>query len=64
MATQDINLQLLGLFLPEGILDHFDITDFQQESSGQVSIWKKRRKYLKNLLTMNKSECFYVIQAC
>ncbi len=33
----DINSQLLELILPSGILNHFVITDFKQESSGQAA---------------------------
>ena len=38
---QDINTQLLELMLPTGILDHFVITDFKQESSGQAAYTKE-----------------------
>ena len=34
--SPDINTQLLELFLPEGILDHFIITNFEQSVSGQA----------------------------
>lgn len=43
---QDINTQLLELILPEGILDHFVITDFKQESSGQLAYTKKLTIFL------------------
>ncbi len=46
MAVQDINTQLLELILPEGILDHFVITDFKQELSGQVAYTKKLTIFL------------------
>ncbi|WP_052343433.1 ISAon1 family transposase N-terminal region protein [Saccharicrinis fermentans] len=42
----DINTQLLELILPEGILDHFVITDLHQESSGQQAYTKKLTIYL------------------
>lgn len=33
--TKDLNQQLIELILPEGILKHFDITDFKQDASDQ-----------------------------
>ncbi len=41
MYSQDINAQLLELILPAGILEHFTITDFHQEASGQNLYTKK-----------------------
>ncbi len=41
MSSQNLNTQLLELFLPQGILDHFTITDFKQEKSGQNLYTKK-----------------------
>jgi len=48
IAVQDINTQLLELILPEGILDHFEITDFKQELSGQVAYTKKLTIFLED----------------
>ena len=46
MTKHDINQQLLELFLPEGILDHFAVTDFSQEPSGQEVYTKKLTIFL------------------
>ncbi len=46
MSSQDLNAQLLELFLPQGILDHFTLTDFKQEKSGQDLYTKKLTIYL------------------
>jgi hypothetical protein len=46
MTMQDINQQLLELFLPEGILEHFVVTDFIQEPSGQEVYTKKLTIFL------------------
>ena len=34
-SPKDLNQQLIELILPEGILNHFEITDFTQEASDQ-----------------------------
>ncbi len=41
MYSQDINTQLPELILSSGILEHFTITDFHQEASGQNVYTKK-----------------------
>ncbi|MDB4334776.1 hypothetical protein OAA06_00310 [bacterium] len=46
LQSENINAQLLELFLPEGILDHFIVTDFTQESSGQDLYTKSLTIYL------------------
>lgn len=46
MTRHDINQQLLELFLPEGILNHFVVTDFMQEASGQEVYTKKLTIFL------------------
>ncbi len=46
MTRQDINQQLLELFLPEGILNHFLVMDFKQEPSGQEVYTKKLTIFL------------------
>lgn len=46
LQSENINAQLLELFLPEGILDYFEITDFTQESSGQNLYTKRLTIYL------------------
>ena len=50
--VQDINSQLLELFLPEGILDHFIITNFKQVTSGQDLYTKKLTIYLEEKLAV------------
>jgi len=45
-AVQDINSQLLELILPSGILNHFVITNFKQESSGQAAYTQKLTIFL------------------
>ena len=44
--SDNINTQLLDLFLPEGILEYFNITDFTQELSGQDLYTKHLTIYL------------------
>ncbi len=46
MSSLDLKSQLLELFLPQGILDHFIISDFKQEESGQDLYTKKLTIYL------------------
>ena len=41
-----LHTELLEVILPEGILDHFAITDFKQESSGQRLYTKRLTIYL------------------
>jgi len=42
----NIHTELLEFILPEGILDHFFITDFKQEESGQKLYTKRLTIYL------------------
>lgn len=60
---QDINTQLLELILPEGILDHFEITDFVQESSGQEVYTKNLTIYLEEKKQIPKEYSDYEYKA-
>lgn len=61
LQSENINAQLLELFLPEGILDYFEVTNFTQESSGQDLYTKRLTIYLeeKNEIPQEYSQYKY-----
>ncbi len=63
MSSAALNHQLLELILPEGLLDHFIIADFKQESSGQELYTKKLTIFLEEKSEIPEEYSSYTYKA-